>query len=255
MDYSNASNRRDCIIELIREKGKVTVTELSDFFAVTTETIRRDLNLLDEQGQIKKVHGGATSSRYGFELDFQERSKLLSDEKNLIAKNALSLIKPGDSIFLDFGSTTLEFAKQLSQRDHIRVITNSHIIANELLQNDTLEVVLLGGHFGRTKLSCVGEFALQSIRQHFCDYAVIGVGGLTLADGVMDQDYEEAAIASQMIQNSSQTIILADSSKVQRRASTLVSDWARVDYLITVPTEHDIILADLPNHLVIHFAD
>lgn len=255
MDYSNASNRRDCIIELIREKGKVTVTELSDFFNVTTETIRRDLNLLDELGQIKKVHGGATSSRYGFELDFQERAKLLSDEKHLIAQKALTLIKPGDSIFVDFGSTTLEFAKQLSQRENIRVITNSHMIANELLQNDTLDVVLLGGRFGRTKLSCVGEFTLQSIKQHFCDYAVIGIGGCTVVDGVMDQDYEEAAIASQMIQNSSQTIILADSSKVQRRASTLVSDWSRVDFLVTVPSEHDSELVNLPNHLVVHFSN
>ncbi|MCS2147438.1 DeoR/GlpR family DNA-binding transcription regulator [Scandinavium manionii] len=225
--------RRAIILEKLKDNGQVFVNELSDIFQVSQETIRRDLNKLEEQRLIKKIHGGAVSSQFGFEMEFNERAKLAASEKKAIARHAAKLFKPGDSLFIDFGSTTLEFTRQLVEINELTVVTNSPLIANVLHENSSIKTILIGGEFISSKFECVGAIALDNIKRFFVDYAVIGAGAVHTDVGMMDQDINEAAIARQMIENSNRTVVLADGHKLQNHATTLVCGWDKIHYLFT----------------------
>ena len=243
MDHSNGSERRNIILEKLRETGQVFVNDLAEVFNVSQETIRRDFNKLEELRYIKKVHGGAVSAQFGFELEFKERAKLAEDEKKSIAERAAQLIKPGDSLFIDFGTTTMEFARQISSINDLTVITNSPVMANLFHENATTEIILIGGQFGSSKMECVGPIALQSISAFYADYAFIGAGAVSPDAGVMDQNLDEAAIARQMIKQSHQAVVLADGHKVNSRATSLVATWKEINWLVT--TDPDNKLKDL----------
>ncbi len=229
----NSSERRTIILEKLKADGQVFVHELADLFQVSQETIRRDLNKLEEQRQIKKIHGGAVSSQIGFEMEFNERAKLAADEKSAIAKSAAGLFNPGDSLFIDFGSTTLEFTRKLVAVNELTVITNSPQIAGVLHENETIRTILIGGEFIHSRMECVGPIALDNLKRFFVDYAVIGAGAIHVDAGVMDQDINEAAVARQMIENSHHTVVLADGHKLGNHATTLVCGWDKVSYLFT----------------------
>lgn len=229
----SSSDRRAIILEKLKNNGQVFVNELADIFQVSQETIRRDLNRLEEQRLIKKIHGGAVSSQFGFEMEFNERAKIAAVEKKAIALSAVKLFKPGDSLFIDFGTTTLEFTRHLVEINQLTVITNSPLIANVLHENDSIKTILIGGEFISSKFECVGAIALDNIKRFFVDYAVIGAGAIHTDVGVMDQDINEASVARQMIENSSRTVVLADGHKLHNHATTLVSGWEKIHYLFT----------------------
>lgn len=238
MDYSNASERRNIILENLKNHGQVFVNELAETFNVSQETIRRDLNKLEEQRHIKKIHGGAVSAQFGFELEFNQRARLAEEEKRAIASRAAELIKPGDSLFIDFGTTTLEFARQIADIAQLTVITNSPVIANLFHENNTINLILIGGQFGVSKMECIGPVALQGIGAFYADYAVIGAGAVSPEAGIMDQDLNEAAIARQMIKHSHKTIVLADGHKLNNRATALVAEWKEIGWLVTTDPDH-----------------
>ena len=238
---SNPSDRHRQILELIVAKGQVYVPELATLLKVTSETIRRDLSQLAAQNLLKKVHGGAIDfnfnagleSQLKFEHAFLDRVKLAENAKKSIAQKACTLISEGDTLFIDFGTSTLEFARALIKINHLTVISNSPLIADILQANPTIEVILLGGQFIASKFECLGAITLQNAAQFFADYAVIGAGAIHQDKGFMDQDVNEAAIAKKMIENSGKTIVLADASKAGNQALSLVANWDAVDFLVT----------------------
>ncbi|WP_130835825.1 DeoR/GlpR family DNA-binding transcription regulator [[Erwinia] mediterraneensis] len=238
MDYSNASERRNIILEHLKANGQVFVNELAEEFNVSQETIRRDLNKLEELRHIKKIHGGAVSAQFGFELEFNQRARLAEDEKKAIALKAAELIKPGDSLFIDFGTTTLEFARQIASVTQLTVMTNSPVIANLFHENATTNLILIGGQFGMSKMECIGPVTLQGISAFYADYAVIGAGAVSPEAGIMDQDLNEAAIARQMIKQSNKTIVLADGHKLNNRATSLVAEWNDISWLVTTDPDN-----------------
>ncbi|MCI1035738.1 MULTISPECIES: DeoR/GlpR family DNA-binding transcription regulator [Raoultella] len=250
----SSADRRTIILEKLKNNGQVSVNELADIFQVSQETIRRDLNKLEEQRLIKKIHGGAVSSQFGFEMEFNERAKIAASEKKAIARSAVKLFKPGDSLFIDFGTTTLEFTRQLAEINDLTVITNSPLIANVLHENDSIKTILIGGEFISSKFECVGAIALDNIKRFFVDYAVIGAGAVHTAVGVMDQDINEATIARQMIENSSRTVVLADGHKLQNHATTLVCEWDKIHYLFTTNDGSQAKKSKFPDNVQVTFA-
>ena len=251
MDYSNASTRRNIILDKLKISGQVFVNELAEFFNVSQETIRRDLTKLEELRHIKKVHGGAVSYQFGFEMEFNQRARLAEGEKKAIASKAAKLITPGDSLFIDFGTTTLEFAKQIATINQLTIFTNSPVIANIFHDNTTIKIILIGGEFGASKMECIGPVALQGIASFYADYAVIGAGAISPDAGVMDQDLNEAAIARQMIKHSHKCIVLADGHKLNNRATALVTDLREVSWLVTTDPENKLKGLAFPPHLKI----
>lgn len=251
MQVSIQEERQQQIMQMLVSTGKVYVHELAAIFNVTSETVRRDLSRMEAQKLLKKVHGGALSynfdsnlqSRLKFEHNFQERVEFASQQKKKIAASALELISVGDTLLIDFGSTTLEFARALVAVDELTVICNSPLLADVLQANVSIDVILTGGKYYSNKYECLGSVTLDNIANFFADYAVIGAGAIHKDMGFMDQDADEASVARKMIQHSRKAIVLADASKFGQYASSRVVGWRDIDYVVT--NHH----ADLLTHI------
>ena len=225
--------RHQTIIELLSTQGQVYVQELAKHFNVAQETIRRDLSKLETQKLLKKIHGGAVNIQSKFERNFTKRAQAAVDEKKAIAAKAAEFIKPGDTLFIDFGTTTFEFSQRVKLIDNLTIITNSPLLANILQENPTIETILIGGQFNAAQNACLGAIALKNIAEFFADYAVIGAGAIHSLHGVMDQHVDEAAIAQKMMENSDKLMVLADGTKANKHAINFVTGWDNIDYLVT----------------------
>lgn len=226
--------RKDEILRLLTENRMMKAGELADIFGVSMETIRRDLNELDEQKLIRRVHGGAILyTEYGVEPDYSYRTAENYNEKLLIAKKAAELVNDGDSIVIDLGTTTLEFARFLKGKKDLTVFTNSITIAYELMSEKEISVILLGGkvRFGEGTTS--GYWAEEMMNGFFVDKLFMGVGALTAEHGVMDYHIEEANLRRHFVKQAKQVVALADYSKFGIKALNQVCKSDQIDYLIT----------------------
>ena len=226
--------RKDEILRLLTENRMMNAGELADIFGVSMETIRRDLNELDEQKLIRRVHGGAILyTEYGVEPDYSYRTAENYNEKLLIAKKAAELVNDGDSIVIDLGTTTLEFARFLKGKKDLTVFTNSITIAYELMSEKEISVILLGGkvRFGEGTTS--GYWAEEMMNGFFVDKLFMGVGALTAEHGVMDYHIEEANLRRHFVKQAKQVVALADYSKFGIKALNQVCKSDQIDYLIT----------------------
>ncbi len=222
------------IIDLVRTRGEVSVDELAQKFSSSAETIRRDLTLLSANGKIKKIHGGAVALRDFGEGAFAQRMQQNAGAKRLIADKARHLVSPGDSLFIDTGSTTLIMAETLASIDELTVVTNSTAIARVIgSANETTRIYLLGGSYNEDNRQTCGAMALNQIDGFHGNLAIVTVGAVSANAGVMDYSFDEAAIASAMIARSDRLIILADSSKFDRVAPFVVASFEQIDVLVS----------------------
>ena len=222
------------IIDLVRTQGKVSVDELVQEFSSSAETIRRDLTLLSANGKIKKIHGGALPLRDFGEGPFAQRMLQNAEAKRLIADKARQLVSPGDSLFIDTGSTTLVMAETLMTINELTVITNSTAIARVIgSANETARVYLLGGSYNEDNRQTCGAMALNQLNGFHCNLAILTVGAISADAGVMDYSFDEAAIASAMVAHTDRVIILVDASKFDRVAPFVVAPFDRIDVLVS----------------------
>ncbi len=226
--------RHSKLIEIVRRKGKVSVGELSDLLEASSETIRRDLTQLSEQGKILKVHGGARMPRVMGEGPFKQRLSENVDAKMAIAQTAAALFETGETLFVDTGSTTLFFAEALANTADITVVTNSTEIARTIATGDrTSRAYLLGGEFSADNSQTIGAMAATHARSFRAHHAVLTIGALDVRSGAMDFDVEEAQIARAMIEQSESVTVLADSTKLGALASFEVCPLSAIDRLVT----------------------
>ncbi|MCP4768142.1 MAG: DeoR/GlpR transcriptional regulator [Gammaproteobacteria bacterium] len=222
------------IIDLVRTQGKVSVDELVQEFSSSAETIRRDLTMLSANGKIKKIHGGALPLRDFGEGAFAQRMLQNAEAKRLIADKARQLVSPGDSLFIDTGSTTLVVAEALATIDELTVTTNSTAIARIIgSANETTRIYLLGGAYNEDNRQTCGAMALNQLDGFHGNLAVVTVGAVSADGGVMDYNFDEAAIASAMIARSERVVILADASKFDRVAPFVVASFEQIDVLVS----------------------
>ncbi len=171
--------RRDGIVEIVNRDGKASVEALADSLDASRETIRRDLTELDRQGLLRKVHGGATAAEpSGFEKAEGALAARMTQNltrKRAIARKAAGLLKPGDSLFIDTGSTTLIFAEELPQIAGLTVITNSAAIAALAIKAEDSRVFLIGGEYRRGGQESVGDMAVRQIGEFRAAYAFLTV--------------------------------------------------------------------------------
>lgn len=226
-------NRRERILDLLRERGTVTVEELAGSLAMSRETIRRDLTVLSNRGQVRKFHGGATWPHNEGENLFQERMSENVAAKRAIAHRAAALFAPGDALFVDTGSTTVYFAEELTRIAELRVITNSSMIASIMSGTDNgTRVYLLGGEFNGENYETFGAMATAMIRQFRARHAVLTVAALNAEAGIMDHDTEEAQVARAIVDQAITLTVLADASKFERTALFEVAPWSSVARLV-----------------------
>jgi DeoR family transcriptional regulator of aga operon len=230
--------RRRRILELLEKRETVTVEELVDQFKVSSVTVRADLEAMSDAGLLVRSHGGALRKLDAAQdLPVRVKEQIRHGEKVRIARRALELIRDHETVILDSGSTTLEIARALRDRDRelqgLNVITNALDIAYELARLPKVRVIMLGGLLRHVSLSLVGPHAEQALRGLNADRAFIGVDGLDLEVGLTTPDVLEAQVTTMMIQAAREVVVVADSSKFGRRSLSVIGRVERIHKIIT----------------------
>lgn len=236
MNVSSAKERRALIMRMLEQKEEVHVAELSRETGISEVTIRKDLTNLQNRNLLVRTRGGAM--RKPVENPNEDtaigKKRLFNfKEKERIGEEAAKLIKDGDFIMLDSGTTTLEVARHLDNFYNLRILTNAMNIATELLQYQRFDVILLGGNVRVNSHSTVGPLA-SSVLRNFSGYKLfLGVDSFSLENGVSTPNLEEALLNQMMIQQADQVIAVFDSSKFNKRSFVHIANAEELDTIIT----------------------
>ena len=238
--------RQQEILRLARINGRVEVAGLADELSVTTETIRRDLTILERSGVLRRVHGGAIPvERMSFEPALAARDAVLIEEKERIAKLAVAEVPAEGAIILDAGSTTARLAELLPADRELTVVVNSPAIATVLSTRVNLNVLMLGGRVRGKTLATVDDWALRPLADLYVDVAFLGTNGVSAERGLTTPDPAEASVKRAMIKSSRRTILLADHTKVGNDYLARFGDVADLDLLITDEATDDELVSDI----------
>ncbi len=240
--------RQQKIADFVRKQGRARVEDLAGRFRTSHETIRRDLTALAENGQIQKFHGGAKRPGGDGEGPFRDRMARNAVAKRVIAEKAADLVSPGETLFIDTGSTTLMCADELARIAGLTVITNSTAIATTISDGGRAAAVyLLGGRFDRDNRETAGPMALEQIRLFHADRALLTIGALDAEAGATNFSFDEAQVARAMLDNADTLVVVCDASKFGRTAGCRVCALDRIDDLVTdrpVPAPLEAALAE-----------
>jgi|SRR5690625_918266 len=241
--------RQQKIKELLLKNKSVRVSDLGKMFKVSEETIRRDLNKLEEKGMIQKNYGGAVLAE-----DFQTNPSILPighrqrqyyKEKQLIGKKAAEFIKADQTLIIDAGTTTWHVAKNLSAIDDLMIITNAMNIAEECTRNESNSIYLLGGKLRRNLLSTEGPQAEEELQKYNADYVFLGTSGISLRHGFTSSDLYEAKMKKTMVLAAKKRIVLADHSKLKRAGLISFCNFEEVDTFVTSDLADENILYEI----------
>jgi DeoR family transcriptional regulator, fructose operon transcriptional repressor len=228
--------RQHSIAALVADRGRVAVTALAERFGVTTETVRRDLAVLERAGMVRRVHGGVVpvGAFTLVEPGLGERHGTRAEQKRKIAAAALDLLPATDgSIILDGGSTTAALADVLPPERRLLVATNSVPIAARLSVSAGITLHVLGGRVRGITQTAVGESTVRALADLRVDVVFLGTNGISTAHGFSTPDEAEAATKRAMIRAAQRAVVLADSSKLGREHLVRFAAAGDVDVLIT----------------------
>lgn len=230
----NQKERLDSIRSIISKERKVVVTDLSNKFDVTEETIRRDLDKLEEEGLVSRTYGGAVLNveKLMEGIQYYKRLTINIEAKKKIAKIAINQIGNSLTIGLDSSTTAFEVASLLKDREDITIITNSVPILNELAQSK-VNILSIGGMLNKNSLSLQGYVAKEALKNYNIDIALISCKGISLEQGVSDTDEMEADIKKEMLAHANSVILMADDSKFDRVAFARIANLDTFNLILT----------------------
>lgn len=225
-----SKERRALLLEALRA-GEIDVDEFARRFAVSASTVRRDLQHLSATRAVRRTYGGAILADPPAETTLAERMAVNGPEKRAIARAALDLIRDGDTLILDAGSTVAAFGQLLLGR-RLRIITNNLALLPFLAEAPGLDLVVLGGSLRATSMSTVGPLAVEALRRMTADRAVMSADGVVAGRGLCEASLDQVALKSLMIQQAREVIVLADATKLGRAEQTawtpLPVEWSLV---------------------------
>jgi DeoR/GlpR family transcriptional regulator of sugar metabolism len=231
-----ANQRREKILELLKEDGSAKVIKLARIFKVSEVTIRQDLEKLESEGCIFREHGGA------FYMNVEESVKSFTllnqdnlEKKKLIGRKASEFIESGDSIILDSGSTTTEIARNLIGRSGLTIITNALNIAAMLGAEPGIEVIVTGGEFKPPTLSLTGQKAASFFEDIHVDKLFLATAGISLRSGLTYPSLSDIVVKKAMIEAADATYLVADSTKIGKNAFASLGTLSLIDFIITDP--------------------
>lgn len=225
--------RQEQLLDYINKAHKANTNELAEKFHVSKVTIRRDIDKLASEGHIVKTHGGAVAVTNGSmtEIPYAFKAEYNQPAKKKIGAVAASLIKDGDIIILDSGSTTLEIAKNIVQ-DNITVVTDDIKIAMELSCKDNISVIVCGGTLSDPVYTLTGNIAVDFFSRLHVNKTFLGCDAVDLDFGISNRTYEEVDIKSAMIRAADEIIMVTDDSKLDKKVFCYLCDISAIDKLI-----------------------
>ncbi len=227
-----AEERRSKILEIVNDRGSVSVNDLHRRLKVSRETIRRDITRLSTENRLRKTHGGALALDRT-EARFEDRMAVNMEGKRLIGAAAAALVTDGASLTLDSGTTTLCIAEALTERRRLTVYTNDvHIAARLAGRNDNV-VIVTGGEYIASDGAMVGRDTTTMLANYFPDFAFVGVAALTAHPWLMDFTREAAEMRAVMLAHARTRVLVADHTKFGKSAPVRVANLEKVDMLIT----------------------
>jgi len=231
-----AEERQQAMAGIIARDRRLAVSAAAESFGVTTETVRRDLAILEQQGLIHRVHGGAVpaDALTTVELGVVDRDQAAAAQKDAIARAALALLPgEGGSILLDAGTTTRRLAALLPLDRRLALFTNTAAIAMKIASHPNVEVHLLGGRVRSTTQAAVGPTTVAALANLKVDVSFLGTNGLTVPHGLTTPDSDEAATKAAMITAGRRVVVLADSRKFGHETLVRFGAWPQVDAVVT----------------------
>ncbi len=229
-----AEERQSRILKLLKKEHKVLVPQLCELYGVSPATIRNDLNDMESRGLLKRTHGGAIlNTKMGFEQNVEQKLTRNSREKEAIAKIAAEYVEDGDAIAIDTGTTTLAFARCLTEKKNLTVITNDLNIAAFLDAETDATVILLGGMLRKKHHCTLGSMTLSCIQGLRVDKCFMATNGLTAQHGLSTPDLNHAEVKRCLATCGAQIIVLCDSEKIGQDVFVNVLPAEQADILIT----------------------
>ena len=226
------NERRDEILKILGDREYVTVEEFSRLLSVSAVTIRTDLTSLEESGLLMRTHGGAMKSSMKGEARLISNTMIENEmEKKAIAEKAASLIKPGNTIIIDSGSTTIHLIEHLKGKN-ITVVTNNLLVLEKLKSEDDIKIIALGGSLRRESMGTVGPLAEMAINALNVDKYLMGAAAYNRSS-ITSSDISESSLKRDMMDAADKVVFLADSSKFGKRAFSNICSWHDVDTFIS----------------------
>ena len=225
------NERHSFIIRQINLHNKVLSSTLSVQLQVSEDTVRRDLAELADSGEIIKVHGGALSKSYHYPV--QQNTVYAQDEKKVIAKKAVALIKPGMTVLTEAGTTMLEMVRMIPDDIEATFFTVSPLMALELAEHSLLTVILIGGQIDMSAQITIGERPVSELAEIRVDLCFLGVNAIDSKAGLTEIDWKVAQVKKAMIQSSDKLAILTIAEKLNSVFKMKLCSPHNIDYLIT----------------------
>jgi len=226
--------RHQTILNTLAKEKHIEVLDLCKRLKVSAVTIRKDLKLLEEKGLLYRTHGGATlENPYIIERAVIEKAKISVEEKNDIAKTAAKLINENDSIIIASGTTVQTLSKFIKSKNNIKVITSSLYVVLNLIENENIEILQLGGYVRHSSASVIGHYAADLIDNISCNKLFLGVDGIDFDYGLSTTSLAEAQLNKKMITAAQQVIVLADSTKFGKKSFAKIGDIHEINQIIT----------------------
>jgi DeoR/GlpR family transcriptional regulator of sugar metabolism len=207
------AERKQLLLSRLEDEGKIVARELAEELEISEASVRRDLRELAAAGQCQRVYGGAVPVSRAL-VDYRSRAGVEPDSKRRIAARAAQLIKPGDRVILDGGTTTLAVTRALAPDLRATAITHSPTIAAALIDHPTIEILLLGGRIYKHSAVACGAAAAEAARAVTADLFLLGVTGVHAQHGLTTGDAEEAAMKRALARQAADTYVLASSEKI-----------------------------------------
>ncbi|CAM2916394.1 DeoR/GlpR family DNA-binding transcription regulator [Paenibacillus sediminis] len=232
-----STERQEYILEQLEKEDRILVANLAKSLGVTPETIRRDLDILEKEKKLKRVHGGAVKyHQTNNEPHFEKKMNLNYDAKVAIGNKAAEYIQDGDTVMIDVGTTNIHLANAIRAVRGVTIVTNSLAAAevlNNRLENKEFEgkVIVLGGVTNPAQKSIVGALTCKMLKDFRFDKVFLSCGGVT-AEGVTDYDLEESNVSTAMIERANQVFLMADSSKLGYESFYRICSISTIDYMI-----------------------
>jgi len=240
----DTSERRREITAMLRTRGSVQVAPLSEMFGVSMQTIRKDLHYLEEHGIATRAYGGAICSEVvnaHVEPAIETKRASHTEAKERIGKLAAGMVKPGDSIMLDSGTTTLQIARFLPDEEDITVVTNDFEVLAVLNQKRKIKIVMLGGELRRRNMAFYGAQTVAALDDLLLDKLFLGVDGFDIERGITTHHEPEAQLNRKMVETAREVIAVTDASKFGKVCLHRIIDVVDLDALVTD--------AEAPHHI------